>query len=221
MKTADEVLKEQFGHAYGMLHPFEISRITSAMQAYASQFNKPPVYKPLKEHFEMDTDAGTTLRTFDYIDALERYIESLPPSPGSVDVEEKKDIIDGKINRHAGFKVDGLGDSSGSEKEELPAVIKFLLGEGTLNGKWYGQTVAGTPFWWRKELRKLFESVKEVSREGEIAELHEKLEEITFYEEEARRQIGIRDQLLEDIFYNRLKPEVMKQKIDQILNLPF
>ncbi len=31
------------------------------------------VEKPLREHFEMDTDAGTTLRTFDYIAALEKY----------------------------------------------------------------------------------------------------------------------------------------------------
>ena len=32
--------------------------------------------KPLREHFEIDTDAGTTLRTFDYIDALEKYATS-------------------------------------------------------------------------------------------------------------------------------------------------
>lgn len=30
--------------------------------------------QPLREHFEVETDAGTTLRTFDYIDALEKYI---------------------------------------------------------------------------------------------------------------------------------------------------
>lgn len=32
--------------------------------------------KPLREHFEVETDAGTTLRTFDYIEALEQYINS-------------------------------------------------------------------------------------------------------------------------------------------------
>lgn len=33
--------------------------------------------KPLKEHFEHETDAGTTLATFDYIKALEEYIERI------------------------------------------------------------------------------------------------------------------------------------------------
>lgn len=33
--------------------------------------------RPLKEHFEVDTDAGSTLRTFDYIKALEQYIDQL------------------------------------------------------------------------------------------------------------------------------------------------
>jgi hypothetical protein len=33
--------------------------------------------KPLREHFEIETDAGTTLRTFDYIDALEKYVSEL------------------------------------------------------------------------------------------------------------------------------------------------
>jgi hypothetical protein len=37
--------------------------------------------KPLREHFEMETDAGTTLRTFDYIKALEDYVERLENTP--------------------------------------------------------------------------------------------------------------------------------------------
>jgi hypothetical protein len=37
--------------------------------------------KPLREHFEVETDAGDTLRTFDYIKALEAYIERLENSP--------------------------------------------------------------------------------------------------------------------------------------------
>lgn len=30
--------------------------------------------KPLREHFEVETDAGDALRVFDYIDALEKYV---------------------------------------------------------------------------------------------------------------------------------------------------
>ena len=33
--------------------------------------------KPLKEHYEMDTDEGTVYRIFDYANDLEKYIESL------------------------------------------------------------------------------------------------------------------------------------------------
>lgn len=33
--------------------------------------------KPLREHFEVETDAGDSLRTFDYIDQLEQYILTL------------------------------------------------------------------------------------------------------------------------------------------------
>lgn len=32
-------------------------------------------------------------------------------------------------------------------------VLRFLMGEGPLNGVWFDQTVAGEPFWWRKHLR--------------------------------------------------------------------
>jgi hypothetical protein len=37
-------------------------------------------------------------------------------------------------------------------EQEMPDVIKFLLGEGELNGK--------APFWWRTELRKLYTLTK-------------------------------------------------------------
>lgn len=50
--------------------------------------------------------------------------------------------------------------SSGVEEtqEELPEVIKFLLGEAPLDGHWFGDSYArGGKFWWRPELRKLFE----------------------------------------------------------------
>lgn len=33
--------------------------------------------RPLREHFEVDTDAGTSLRTFDYINELEKHIDQL------------------------------------------------------------------------------------------------------------------------------------------------
>jgi hypothetical protein len=33
--------------------------------------------RPLKEHFEVDTDVATMLRTFDYIEALEKYCDHL------------------------------------------------------------------------------------------------------------------------------------------------
>lgn len=51
------------------------------------------------------------------------------------------------------------GDSEkGETQEEIPAVIKFLLGEGELDGKWFGGGIPNgkAPFWWRTELRKLF-----------------------------------------------------------------
>lgn len=33
--------------------------------------------RPLREHFEVPTDAGVALRTFDYIEELEKYIDHL------------------------------------------------------------------------------------------------------------------------------------------------
>lgn len=38
---------------------------------------EPKPVKPLREHFEVDTDAGIFLQTFRYIDALEKYIEQI------------------------------------------------------------------------------------------------------------------------------------------------
>jgi hypothetical protein len=38
---------------------------------------EPKSVKPLREHFEIDTDAGICLETFRYIDALEKYIEQI------------------------------------------------------------------------------------------------------------------------------------------------
>jgi hypothetical protein len=40
----------------------------------------------------------------------------------------------------------------------LPDVVKFLLGEGELDGAWYGdpRPVGAPPFWWRKPLREVF-----------------------------------------------------------------
>jgi hypothetical protein len=62
---------------------------------------------------------------------------------------------------------------------------------------------------------------QEQTQEQLIVTLQEKLEQMTFDYEEALRLKGVRDQLLEDIFYNRIKPENIKQKIDDVLNLPF
>jgi hypothetical protein len=47
-------------------------------------------------------------------------------------------------------------------EQEMPDVIKFLLGEGELNGKWFGSGIpeGKAPFWWRTELRKLYTLTK-------------------------------------------------------------
>ena len=40
--------------------------------------------------------------------------------------------------------------------DDMPPVVKFLLGEGELDGCWFGQTQpvgAIGPYWWRKYLR--------------------------------------------------------------------
>lgn len=44
--------------------------------------------KPLREHFEVETDAGTTLRTFDYIEALEKYISGIPSASPRIETEK-------------------------------------------------------------------------------------------------------------------------------------
>ena len=45
---------------------------------------------------------------------------------------------------------------AGALVEELEALFSFLRGEGELDGKWFGDTVAGTPpYWWRKHVRQL------------------------------------------------------------------
>jgi hypothetical protein len=46
--------------------------------------------KPLREHFENETDASTTLRTFAYIEALEQYIESYERERKRVEELEKE-----------------------------------------------------------------------------------------------------------------------------------
>ena len=35
------------------------------------------IHRPLKEHYEMETDAGTTWRIFDYANDLEKYADYL------------------------------------------------------------------------------------------------------------------------------------------------
>jgi len=47
---------------------------------------------------------------------------------------------------------------------ELPDVIKFLLGEGSLNGVWYGDPRPDNEkgnFWWRKYLRKAMQEYRD------------------------------------------------------------
>lgn len=45
---------------------------------------------------------------------------------------------------------------AGALVEELEALFTFLRGEGELDGKWFGDTVPGTPpYWWRKHVRQL------------------------------------------------------------------
>lgn len=156
MNTKEEILNEVFRRNQGPLSDiYWKTTVLEAMEAYASEFNKPPVYG----QFVNPTEDEVMLFICDAYNVF-------------VETRDKFKLMDFILDKTphriiTRTQSDGLGDSSGSEEEELPAVIKFLLGEGTLNGKWYGQTVAGTPFWWRKELRKLFESVEEVSRDGE------------------------------------------------------
>lgn len=40
-----------------------------------------------------------------------------------------------------------------TERELLPTIISFLLGDGGLDGLWFGDEKAGKPFWWRHQLR--------------------------------------------------------------------
>jgi hypothetical protein len=55
-----------------------------------------------------------------------------------------------------------------SEPIGKPDVIKFLLGEGELDGVWYGEHPGNKgPFWWRTELRKLFEASEPIEKEQE------------------------------------------------------
>ena len=66
--------------------------------------------QPLREHFEVETDAGTTLRTFDYIDALEKYIaEQLKQERNKAIDEAIEEIVrlndDGVLYEHTAKKV--------------------------------------------------------------------------------------------------------------------
>lgn len=40
-----------------------------------------------------------------------------------------------------------------SNLEPKLKIIKFLLGETDIDGKWFGDSIDGKPFWWREKLR--------------------------------------------------------------------
>lgn len=69
--------------------------------------------KPLREHFEIETDAGTTLRTFDYIDALERHIDGATREYNLMgeQLKQERNKTINEIKKHVGwdsFDADGL-----------------------------------------------------------------------------------------------------------------
>lgn len=70
----------QFGS--GQSNTYTSTGNTPSMEEYSNQQlsefkEKLKKERPLREHFEIDTDAGNTLRTFDYINALEKFIDSI------------------------------------------------------------------------------------------------------------------------------------------------
>jgi regulator of replication initiation timing len=65
----------------------------------------------------------------------------------------------------------------------MERIIKFLLGEGELDGVNYGERPGNKPmYWWRTELRKEFESIKEENERlrAEKKELLEALNRIAY-----------------------------------------
>lgn len=44
--------------------------------------------------------------------------------------------------------------------QKAEEIFKFLLGEQELFGAWFGESVGGAPFFWRKGVRELFEEHK-------------------------------------------------------------
>lgn len=51
-------------------------------------------------------------------------------------------------------------------QSDLATLVAFLLGEGPLNGKWFGDTVTGPQFWWRHNLRTAFAALPASRDEG-------------------------------------------------------
>lgn len=61
-----------------------------------------------------------------------------------------------------------------TQKDTMPDVISFLLGEGTLDGWGYGERPANTAaFWWRKALREAWNTRADIikAKDDEIADL--------------------------------------------------
>lgn len=67
---------------------------------------------------------------------------------------------------------------------DMPNVIKFLLGEGALDGIWYGQgwvrleNGRTQPYWWRTALRKAWESHCTVVPVWAVDKARERLDQI-------------------------------------------
>jgi hypothetical protein len=60
--------------------------------------------------------------------------------------------------RLAGLVPDRERPPSVTELPTLEEVHAFLLGTGSIDGKWFGEGDSGRPYWWRKFLREAIAS---------------------------------------------------------------
>lgn len=88
-------------------------------------------------------------------------------------------------------------------KEGNDDIIKFLLGEGELNGMWFGDKIKGQPFWWRKYLKEYAQSTsKPVNNETSLEKILEKWGCKIFNEVAVLDGLNLNQQ---DRFYNAIK----------------
>lgn len=67
------------------------------------------------------------------------------------------------------FKDLVLPNTAKDEELTLDKLLKFLSGEESINGRWFGESYEGEPaFWWRPELKRL---IKQYGLEQRLDEL--------------------------------------------------